>query len=89
MNIFTDLEMNNGYFISKYPKDLPEIRILYTFDFEKGKLINLKIFDFVIGQFIHEKSDPKNYVNQFREFYKANIKSKEFTPFLQVFTNEY
>ncbi|TAE75281.1 MAG: hypothetical protein EAZ85_02855 [Bacteroidetes bacterium] len=65
------------FFISKYPKANPEIRILYNFEYENNNL-KLIIYDFRIRDFDHSK-----YVNEFRTFYEANKENKSLIPFIQ------
>lgn len=72
---------NKNYFICKYPKSSPEIRLLYSFDIENETLAGLKVYHFKVGGFDHDK-----YVSEFHDFYKNNI-NKDFIPYLQVIKN--
>ncbi len=67
----------NG-FISKYPSANPEIRLLYSFEMDFGKVSKLKIWDFRIESFNHS-----TYPKEFREFYEANKEGK-WIPYLQT-----
>jgi hypothetical protein len=66
-----------GFFISKYPKASPEIRLLYNFEYENS-ILKLIVYDFRIRDFDHSR-----YVNEFRNFYEANKNNKELIPFIQ------
>ena len=65
------------FFIYKCPRTKPEVRLLYSFDYTKGKLEKVVIYDFRIGHFNHS-----DYVNDFRIFYENN-KDGKVVPYLQ------
>lgn len=65
------------FFIFKCSRAKPEVRLLYSFDYVKGKLENVVIYDFRIGHFNHN-----DYVNEFRTFYQNN-KGGKVVPYLQ------
>jgi len=69
---------NSDYFICKYPSSSPEIRILYSFQYENDFISRLIIYDFRIGGFAHSQ-----YVDEFHNFYKNNS-DKDLIPFLQL-----
>ncbi|WP_373553993.1 hypothetical protein [Haliscomenobacter sp.] len=74
----TDSMKGTECLISKYPSANPEIRILYSFHLENGKVSMLKIWDFRIENFNHS-----TYPKELREFYEAN-KQGSWIPYLQT-----
>jgi putative CRISPR-associated protein (TIGR02619 family) len=72
----------DAFFIAKCPKNEPEIRLLYDFDWEGGAITRLTVYDFRIGQF----HDRQNYVEDFRTFYNNN-RDKAKVPYLQLQQN--
>ncbi len=65
-------------FIYKHPVSINEVRLLYTFGFKNGKLIDLKILDFRVDKFEHS-----SYIDEFKKF-AINNYNKNFVPYLQI-----
>jgi CRISPR/Cas system-associated protein Csm6 len=85
-DILNHIPEYKDFFISKYPKANPEIRILYNFEYDNS-VLKLIVYDFRVRDFSHKKSDDKNYVNEFRAFYEANESNKNVIPFIQYQIN--
>jgi hypothetical protein len=66
------------FFIYKASRTKPEVRLLYSFDYVRGKLENVVIYHYKINNFIHNE-----YINEFRTFYQEN-KNGKVIPYLQV-----
>jgi putative CRISPR-associated protein (TIGR02619 family) len=75
----TNIMRGTDCLISKYPSANPEIRILYSFDLNNGKISPLKIWNFRIGSFNHS-----TYPKEFRDFFNTNQHSEQWIPYLQT-----
>ncbi len=72
-------KQSRDWFISKYPQASPEVRILYSFGFSRGRVDKLRIWDFRMGGFNHS-----SYIREFEAFVQSNDEG-EWVPFLQVY----